>query len=507
MRTLALRTQAGVIAAFFVAFAAGASTAHWLRAKARTAAAHALHRDIAISTKLPKLKNQLRDLDLATVQYLRTGEPRWLDDHRRRIAEIRDTQDDLAVLFPKGRERGLLQELDQRLSEHFVKESAWIRRKRGGNLTATEAEAILAERKSYQDILELVLNMHDVDLRPFAERETAADERSRDAFALILLSGLLASGLLSLALSRYIIEPIGALSEYAKAWKPGRPWDCTAPAVSPEINTLFERMKGLVETLNRENERERDMGRLKSEFVSLVSHELNNALSVIHVASATLEELDPGSGEEARQKFYRMIRAQTRSLSAAIANLLNIGRLESGRLALHKTKMDAGAALREGLELLEILYENKGQAVTLRLPEVPLAVYADPHALTLVVTNLLSNAIKYTPPGGAITVGVERDPRAAGAARVYIADTGIGVKPEERERIFSGYYRSEAGRGLAKGFGVGLSLAKAMVEAHGSRLELESEPGSGSTFSFLLPLWAPRQGEEEESHAETVSAS
>lgn len=322
-----------------------------------------------------------------------------------------------------------------------------------------------------------------------------------------LLAGPLLSALLAFALSRYVVRPISTLAEYAKHWRPGQPWDCEAPSVSPEINGLFERMKGLMQTINEEYRKERDMNRVKSQFVSLVSHELNNALSVIHAASANLEELDPNPKDEKREKMYRMIKGQIRSLSNAISNLLNAGRLESGRLALRKKKMEMQAVLRNSLELLEILYENKGLSVTLSLPDASVPVYADPDALTLVATNLLSNAIKYTPQGGAISVGIAREGGSGDFVRVYIQDTGIGIRPEERDRIFSGYYRSEAGQKLAKGFGIGLSLAKSIIEAHGGRLELESEPGKGSTFSFLLPVWQAdleaKRTEEEAGSAPT----
>lgn len=313
-------------------------------------------------------------------------------------------------------------------------------------------------------------------------------------FAELVAGGLLCAGL-ALALSRFIVGPILVLSEYADKWRPGQPWRCEVPAVSPEINLLSERMKSLMENVNAAYGRERDMNRLKSHFVSLVSHELNNALSVIHAASFSLEELDPEPHHEKREKMYRMIKAQTRSLSNAVANLLNAGRLESGMLALKRSKVEVGATLQAGLELLEVLYEDKGLHATLSLPDTPVSVFADPDALTLVVTNLLSNAIKYTPSGGSISVGLTMEGDAGQFVRVFIQDTGIGIEPKERERIFSGFYRSEMGQRAAKGFGMGLSLAKSMIEAHGGRLELQSEPGKGSRFSFLLPVW---EGENRE---------
>ena len=108
------------------------------------------------------------------------------------------------------------------------------------------------------------------------------------------------------------------------------------------------------------------------------------------------------------------------------------------------------------------------------------------NALVLVTTNLLGNAIKYTPDGGRVTVklSVEPDKRL----RVAIHDTGIGVAPEERERILSGH-RTEAGRKVAKGFGVGLTIVKRVLDAHRSVLEIDSAPEKGSVFSFVLPRW------------------
>ncbi|MBI4346247.1 MAG: ATP-binding protein, partial [Elusimicrobia bacterium] len=107
---------------------------------------------------------------------------------------------------------------------------------------------------------------------------------------------------------------------------------------------------------------------------------------------------------------------------------------------------------------------------------------------SLVVTNLLSNAITYTPDGGSVTLGLRR--AADGDdAEVFCRDTGIGISPEDQERILTGYYRTESGRKAAKGFGVGLALANSLVGAHGSRLEIDSAPGHGSTFRFRLPLW------------------
>lgn len=503
---IGLKTQYAMVVAFLVVFTLGASASHWVRSRSQAALLISLHEDIAIATKLPRLKAQLRRLDLVTSQYLQTGKASWLEEHMKTLEELRQTQEDLVRLFPKERERSLVRELNRQLADHFKDESRWFRQKQVGRLRPEEAARLLAMRRNYEDILEIVLTMHDVGLKDISGLVWDSERASRQEFALVLLAGLMASGALAFALSRYIIRPISSLTAYAADWKPGQPWTCEAPAASPEITGLFVHVKQLVERFNRLYRKQLDMNQLKSKFVALVSHELNNALSVIHAASFNLEESDAEAGNEKRQKMYRMIRRQTRALSMAIANLLNTGRLESGKLALHKKKMEMAAVLKASLELLEPLLDGKSLKITLSLPDTSATVFADPDALTLVSTNLLSNAIKYTPEGGAVTVGIAHHGVDARFVHVYIKDTGIGIRPEERERIFSGFYRSEAAQRAGRGYGIGLSLVKSIIEAHGGRLELESQPGKGSTFSFLLPLWTAELDGKESSASQDIPA-
>jgi signal transduction histidine kinase len=207
-----------------------------------------------------------------------------------------------------------------------------------------------------------------------------------------------------------------------------------------------------------------------------------------------LEESERGPVEMSKGELYQMLNANIRSLSDSTTNILNMARIENGRFAVDPRRVDLSDILRESLKRLELLSSRKRQTVSLRLPERPLLVKADAHSMSLVFTNLLSNAIKYTPEEGRITLGAEPIPGESGRALFYIQDTGIGISAEEQTRIFEGYYRTEAGRRSAKGFGVGLSLAKQIVEAHGSELLIDSRPGAGSRFHFTLPLWQPQDG-------------
>lgn len=495
----------GIIVAFMVVFALGASVSHWVRSQSQSEDAAAFRRDLAIAIKLPRIKALLRSLDLTTAQYLETGNPAWLEEHERSLSLLDKTRQDLNALMPGKRESDILKELDKRLAEHFIEEKEWMLQRKTGTLTPAAAAKLIGARRSYEDILEIVLGMHDIKIADFQGRMEAARKSAMYGFVTVLSIGLLVSALLALFLLRYIIFPIRTLAEYARTWKLGEEWNCQVLSVSPEINGLVARIKELMEDLNREYRKEKDLGQLKTKLVATVSHELNNALSVIYSAAATLEMSELETIDEKRGKMYRIIKGQSRSLSTAISNLLNIGRLESGKLALAKKKMDMAQVLRDCVSLTEILCENNQLEVSTSLPDMPVPVYADPDALTMVITNLLSNAIKYTEKGGTISVGLFREDHDPKHLRIYVKDTGIGLKPEEKERIFSGYYRSERGKMLAKGFGIGLSLAKSIIEAHGGRLEVESEPGKGSTFSFLLPVWVPPATGRSESAAWDVS--
>jgi signal transduction histidine kinase len=224
---------------------------------------------------------------------------------------------------------------------------------------------------------------------------------------------------------------------------------------------------------------------LKGQLVSIVSHETNNALAVIAGMLTLLQEGEPEATEK-RAGYYKLAELCIQSLVLQSQTLLNMGRLESGKLALRMKCVEVRKLVSGCLERLSLLYERKGHEVTLDFPEENLLVRADPDALSLVLMNLLSNAIKYTPERGRIAIGARLDGSDGARARISVSDTGIGIAPEDQERIFSGYYRTKLSRSKATGFGVGLSLARKILEAHASELSVESVPGQGSKFSFSL---------------------
>ena len=258
-----------------------------------------------------------------------------------------------------------------------------------------------------------------------------------------------------------------------------KPFDL--PEVLMRIRNMLE-----VRLLHKQAE---DLNKFKTNLVSVVSHEVGNSLSIIKIATFLLKDNIPPEWPKENQRFFDMIVTNIDGLTRATQNLLNMGRLEAGKLAINFTATDAAEILKNVVKCMELLCEKKALRVSLELPDDLQPVLADKACLTLVVSNLLSNAIKYTPENGRIVLGILAENPRPGHYRIYVQDTGIGVSVEDRAKILSGHYRSESGKKMTvKGFGVGLSLAQQIIEAHDSSIEIEGSPGKGSRFSFLLQM-------------------
>ncbi len=238
----------------------------------------------------------------------------------------------------------------------------------------------------------------------------------------------------------------------------------------------------------------RELEQAKSDFVSTVSHELRTPLTSIKAYTATLRRRDVNFDEETRQQFLRVIEEETDRLTRLISDLLDMSRIESGRLELKKREFDM-------VKLAEIVVgklESQSARHTLTLaPECESAnVYADPDKIEQVLVNLLDNAIKYSPDGGEVRVGVRKQRHLV---QCSVTDPGVGIPAEHLPHIFEKFHRVD-NRSTREVYGTGLGLyvSKSIVEAHGGNIWVESEPGKGSTFHFTLPLLLePRRGERE----------
>ena len=224
---------------------------------------------------------------------------------------------------------------------------------------------------------------------------------------------------------------------------------------------------------------------MKEEFVSTVSHELRTPLTSIAGSLGLLAGGAAGPLPEKGARLVGIAHANSQRLVRLINDILDIEKLESGKLTLDLSVVDLGDIAVRSVEAMRGLADDLGVEITLR-PGDPAPVRGDPDRLMQVVTNLLSNACKFSPTGGVVTVSV--DPLAR-IARLSVQDQGAGIPEAFRARIFSKFAQADGSGTRAKGgTGLGLAIAREITERHGGRLWFESPPGRGATFHLELPL-------------------
>jgi signal transduction histidine kinase len=225
--------------------------------------------------------------------------------------------------------------------------------------------------------------------------------------------------------------------------------------------------------------------RAKSEFLANMSHELRTPLNSVIGFSDLLEDELGGPLNEEQRDFVQTIGRNGRHLLQLINEILDLTKIEAGRLELSCTPFEIGQASRDAIKRL--LPQARKKTLTLTAPpeDTPFWVMADPMRVGQVLTNLLANAIKFTPAGGAVTVAVSADARMV---TVTVRDTGIGIPPDMQQRVFDAFVQVDASNARQEeGTGLGLHLVRHLVELQGGELWLISDVGQGSTFGFTLP--------------------
>ena len=225
-------------------------------------------------------------------------------------------------------------------------------------------------------------------------------------------------------------------------------------------------------------------------FIDTLSHELKTPLTSIIAAAGLLAEELENAGDKSHQRLIQTIIRNAGTLETRLAELLDIVKTGSGSIELQLEPVDINSLLRgSGMQISPIIQE-KGQHLKLDLqPSLPL-VRGDGQRLEQVVLNLLNNATKFSPEGRDITLRARSHDTEI---LVEVIDYGIGIAREQLPRLFKPYSRLNADRQSHPGLGLGLALAKQVVELHGGRIWVESEPGKGSNFSFTIPLRIKKQ--------------
>ena len=318
------------------------------------------------------------------------------------------------------------------------------------------------------------------------------------------------SALVGLALARTIAQPVRALTAAAGRLADGDfdyPLRATGQDELGQLSRTFIAMRDRLQAVER----------MRAQFVSDVSHELRTPLTAV---KGSVETLRSGAVDDpmARERFLASVESETDRLIRLVNDLLTLSRADAQALTFRRRSIDLRTVARSTTEKLTPRLVAKGLHLTVELPDIPLITFADPDRVEQVLVNLLDNALKHTPSGGRVTVAgcglkvesgcaepVTSDfcpsippPLPDGSwAILSVADTGEGVPAADLPHVFERFYRADRSRSRERGgSGLGLSIAKALVEAHGGCIWLESiskvsgtsEGESGTAASFALPL-------------------
>jgi signal transduction histidine kinase len=358
------------------------------------------------------------------------------------------------------------------------------------------AGRIVAEGEGRRRVTDLRARFGDLEAQEerFAlDKREQADQQADRAVA-IAIGGLVGSALLLVVLGLYahrtVVLPVRRLAAGADRIAAG---DLAArvpeTAQSTDLGQTARAFNSMAGSLERAAGVARAADRSKDEFIALVSHELRTPLTSIVGYVELLEEdalstepaLDPGE----RRRFLEVINRNARRLLRLVGELLFVARVDAGGLDLERERVDLRELVADSIEAAHPAAEDAGVRLDAEVDGGP-AIEGDAGRIGQAVDNLLSNAIKFTPRGGLVRVRA----RSAGPeAMISVSDTGPGLAPSDQDRLFERFFRAAPARTAnTPGIGLGLVITRAIVEGHGGRIELQSAPGAGATFTLLFPL-------------------
>jgi len=236
-----------------------------------------------------------------------------------------------------------------------------------------------------------------------------------------------------------------------------------------------------------------DANRSKTEFISFVAHELKNPMTSIRGYTDLIKGGQVGPVSDMQVQFLGTIRTNVDRMTRLVSDLSDVARIESNQLRLEITPIPVSRVIEETLRAIDSQIKDKNQQLEMEVDENLPLISADHTRMVQVMTNLVSNAHKYTPEGGSIWVGARAESMAGEngspqeVVHHWVRDTGIGMSPEELEQLFQKFFRTQRGKDMAQGTGLGLNITKNLVERHNGTIWVESEVGHGTTFHYTIP--------------------
>jgi signal transduction histidine kinase len=331
-----------------------------------------------------------------------------------------------------------------------------------------------------------LVNKAEAEMFAYVDRSDEEYRAARKAIVGVAIAAVLLALVLGHTISWSVIRPVRSMGERFNEMARGDFSRHVEVANRDELGTLAANLNRMNDEVGRLARELTAANRHKSEFLTNMSHELRTPLNAVIGFSDVLEQGMAGSLTDKQREFVRDIRESGKHLLALINDILDLAKVESGRVELERSEYLLADSLRAALALVRERAARHGITLALEVPDDLGAIVADERKVRQVVLNLLSNAVKFTPDGGQVTLAAKR---AGEAVEIAVIDTGIGIAPEDQAAVFEEF--RQVGTDTARkneGTGLGLALAKRFVELHGGSLRLRSAPGSGSTFSFMLPL-------------------
>ncbi len=347
--------------------------------------------------------------------------------------------------------------------------------------TRAHAEQLSSDLKRFAAVL---TNGLEDDVNDLIARNDSSSASSRALFLGVAAGAIVLALLLGFVLSWSLIGPIQQIDTRLAAVASGDFSGHVEVENRDELGALGANVNRMNEELRRLYTELEAASQHKSEFLANMSHELRTPLNAIIGFSQVLRDEMVGSVNDKQAEYLEDIISSGNHLLSLINDVLDLSKVEAGQVELEVHPFSLREALERGVVMVrERATEDGVHVAFVADPEVD-EVAGDERRIKQVIFNLLSNAVKFTPAGGEVDVSATR---VNGEVRVSVADTGPGIAPEDRERIFEEFQQSETGVGLREGTGLGLALSKRYVELHGGRIWVESEVGRGSTFTFALP--------------------
>ncbi|NMO18000.1 HAMP domain-containing histidine kinase [Pyxidicoccus fallax] len=382
------------------------------------------------------------------------------DTLRPQLVELRD-------IAATEAERALLEEVSRDIDLYLARQR---------ELARVGASGLVPSLDAALNGLEQVIEINVAEAQA-ARAQAVRSNRMADIVGFSLGALLLVgAGVVFVLLRRIALQPLGDISEAMRRFGSGRK-RARAPESGPtELRDMARTFNEMANSLAHQQEQQ-------LAFLAGVAHELRNPLSALKLSTALTGRGRVPLTPERMERTLALVNRQVERLDRMVGDLLDATRIEAGKLELRPEVRDARELASEVMELYRS--GDSGHVLQLSLPDAPVLVHADPARVEQVLHNLVSNALKYSPAGSRVDVAVRRE---AGEVLLSVADQGIGISEAEMRLLFAPFQRTGNARQRAPGVGLGLSVARRIVEAHGGHIEVDSRPGVGSTFRVHLPL-------------------